>query len=202
MIISHKYRFIFIKTAKTAGTSIEVYLSQFCGPEDIVTPIFPKVEPHRPRNHESGGFYNHMTALELRDRLAPEIWSGYHKFCVERNPWDKTLSHYHMLKARAGGALSLEEYFRNRNFCVNYGLYMDEAGRRMVDQVLRYENLEGELGEVFNQLGVPYGGHLPVRAKAEFRLDRRPYCEVLSPGQREEIAEIFSKEIALWGYRY
>ncbi len=39
MIISHKHKFIFIKTRKTAGTSIEIFLSQFCGKNDILTPI-------------------------------------------------------------------------------------------------------------------------------------------------------------------
>jgi len=42
MIISHKYKFIFIKTVKTAGTSIEVFLNNYCGEEDIITPIHPK----------------------------------------------------------------------------------------------------------------------------------------------------------------
>jgi hypothetical protein len=37
MIINHRYKFIFIKTYKTASTSIEEYLSQFCSAEDTVT---------------------------------------------------------------------------------------------------------------------------------------------------------------------
>src|SRR6266852_6489903 len=56
MIISHKYKLIFIKTVKTAGTSIEVFLSKQCGPMDIVTPIAPPVEGHQSRNYE--GFIN------------------------------------------------------------------------------------------------------------------------------------------------
>ncbi|MGY6529671.1 MAG: sulfotransferase family 2 domain-containing protein [Cyanobacterium sp.] len=37
MIINHRYQFIFIKTYKTASTSIEQYLSKFCSPEDTIT---------------------------------------------------------------------------------------------------------------------------------------------------------------------
>lgn len=33
MLISHRKRFIFTKTAKTAGTSVESYFEQYCMPE-------------------------------------------------------------------------------------------------------------------------------------------------------------------------
>ncbi|UCC92608.1 MAG: hypothetical protein JSW25_08060 [Thermoplasmata archaeon] len=59
LIVSHKHRFIFIKTRKTAGTSIELYLSRFCGEDDIITPIIPVVpdaDYHVPRNWR--GLYN------------------------------------------------------------------------------------------------------------------------------------------------
>ena len=39
MIVSHKHRFIFLKTKKTAGTSIELALSALCDGDDIITPL-------------------------------------------------------------------------------------------------------------------------------------------------------------------
>ena len=44
MIVSHRYRFIFLKTNKTAGASIEIALSRFCDSEDIITPLLPDDE--------------------------------------------------------------------------------------------------------------------------------------------------------------
>ena len=39
MIISHKNKFVFLRTSKTASSSLEVYLSQFCSKEDTITPL-------------------------------------------------------------------------------------------------------------------------------------------------------------------
>lgn len=47
MILSHKHKFIFVKTEKTAGTSLEIALSKFCGPKDIITPIAVEDEEMR-----------------------------------------------------------------------------------------------------------------------------------------------------------
>jgi hypothetical protein len=41
MILSKKHKFIFIKGVKVGGTSIEIALAPFCGPNDVITPITP-----------------------------------------------------------------------------------------------------------------------------------------------------------------
>jgi Sulfotransferase family len=229
MILSHKHKFIFIKTAKTAGTSIEVFLSKHCGPSDVLTPIQPPVEGHQPRNFlgsinpipeilERPGrifsalrhsitsrdkYYRHMPAFEVQKRVPADVWSTYFKFCVERNPWDKVLSHYHMHAAREGGSLSFDEYLARGRFPINYFRYTDRSGQKIiVDRIVRYENLTDELSKVFSQLNIPFGGMLGVTAKSEYRTDRRPYQQVFNDNQRRIVEKAFAKEIELHGYRF
>jgi hypothetical protein len=201
MIISHKYKFIFIKTIKTAGTSIEIYLSPLCGAEDTLTPIQPPAEGHQPRNY--GQYYNHFSAWGLRQSLPPEIWNNYFKFCVERNPWDKTLSDYHMAAARHGGNPSLDDYLKRGRFCSSWELYTDADNSTILpDQILRYESLDEELAGVFDRLSVPFEGKLDVFAKSGYRTDRRPYTEVYTDSQRQQVARSFANEIKQFNYEF
>lgn len=202
MIISHKYQFIFIKTRKTAGTSIETYLSQYCGDLDVLTPISPAVNGHQSRNWD--GYYNHIGACSVREKVGLNIWNKYYKFCVERNPWDKTLSYYHMLNFRNGGNLSLDDYFISADYCVDYLTYVEQQNQSqiIVDKVLQYESLNQELGAVFQSLGIPFSGELNVNEKSEYRTDRRSYKEVLSIEQADLISHAFASEISFFGYSY
>lgn len=228
MILSHKHRFIFIKTGKTAGTSIEVFLSEHCGPDDVLTPITPPEEGHTPRNYQGmvpafrelrardgllaalrhpfakrKRFYRHMPAWIVQTRVPPEVWQNYFKFCVERNPWEKVLSHYHMLSHRQGGTLSLDQYFARGKFPVNYRRYTDPPGSRIiVDRVVRYEHLSEQLAEVFARLNIPFSGSLGVKAKGGYRKDRTPYQLVFNQEQREIIRKVFAREIELHGYHF
>ncbi|MBU2979580.1 sulfotransferase family 2 domain-containing protein [Alteromonas sp. C1M14] len=226
MIISHKHKFIFIKTVKTAGTSIEVYLSQFCDEQDILTPIYPAVAPHQAQHYrgywnpipemckastkermtvlghwmKGKKFRNHASAVNVKHRVPKSIWNNYFKFCVDRNPWDKTLSHYHMLRKRHNMNMTLDQYFANGKLCLNYPKYCDQRGNVLVDRVLNYEALDSQLGEVFKQLSIPFDGGLGVRAKGNYRDDHRPYQKVYTPEQQRFVAQAFSREIDMHAY--
>jgi hypothetical protein len=231
MILSHRHKFIFIKTRKTAGTSIEAMLAPLCGPEDILTPISPPIAGHEARGdrmrwwvgpevarfaaegrwreaQQSLGqwrtrrkFFRHMSAERVRARIPADIWQSYFKFCVERNPFDKSLSHFHMLKAQ-GGVADLDAYLQGDELCRNEPLYTDAKGGLLVDRVLRYEDLDAQMGEVMSALGLPYSGQIGVRAKAGYRTDRAPYRDVLTPTQRARIETLYADEIARHGYQF
>jgi hypothetical protein len=73
MIISHKHKLIFIKPLKVAGTSFELALRDYCGPEDIITLCTPddeKISLERNKvhaqNHTNGSkYFNHVIGIDI-----------------------------------------------------------------------------------------------------------------------------------------
>ena len=197
MIISHKYKFIFIKTFKTASTSVEAYFSQYAGSNDILTPITPLVAGHQPKNH--AGFFNHMSGEEIKKLINPIIWKSYFKFCIERNPFEKVLSFYWMEKAKYH-KLTIDDFLNFDNIGVNIHLYTEKRGKTLVDKIVRYEDLFQQLSSVFSALAIPFEKGLTTKAKTEFRKDHRHYHDVLTPKQQELIKEKFKEEINFYKY--
>lgn len=228
MILSHKHKFIFLKTNKTAGTSIEIALSKHCGPNDIITPISPEDEQLRtelgypgPQNYllplrsygvremsrlvlrrkRTLAFYNHMLAAEVKERIGEQIWNSYFKFCVERNPWDRIISHYYW-HYKSEPRPSLYEYIHSRKPLIlkerGYCLYTID-NQVAVDRICRFENIAEEVEEVRKHVGIPDSLDLP-RAKSSTRKDRRSYHDVLEKREIDAIAELFCDEIRLFGY--
>lgn len=118
VIVSHKHKFIYLKTIKTGGTSVECYLQQLLGPQDICTPhgdggsfVGQNSYNGKCRNYLKPGtrvnftartrlgtltqkmrFWNHMPWQKVRDAVGPAVWNSYYKFTSVRHPWDKVVS--------------------------------------------------------------------------------------------------------------
>ena len=75
MIVSFEHRFAFIKVQKTAGTSVEVFLSQVAGPDAIVTLINPPEAGHEARNFQTAL----VDDAALRARFVPRIVAEHDK---------------------------------------------------------------------------------------------------------------------------
>lgn len=230
MIISHKYKFIFLKTNKTAGTSIEIALSGVCGADDIISPISPEDEKTRsesghpgPQHHlasareygivdvakllvkgrKKNKFYNHISAAELKALIGEETWNSYYKFCFERNPWDRVISLYYW-RCKSEPRPTIAEFIDSgalkRLKRKGLELYSID-GQVAVDKICRFENIPEELELIRTHLDIPEKLELP-RAKSRFRKDQRSYREILDAEQQAIIAELFSDEINLMGYEF
>jgi len=113
MILSHRHRFILLKTRKTGGTSFEIAVSKYMSGDDIVTPVAPADEVVRqslgftgPQNHgpvageRLSRFYNHMSAAEVRALMPAGTFAGYVKAAIVRNPFDYVVSWYFWERSR------------------------------------------------------------------------------------------------------
>ena len=228
MIISHKHKFVFLKTKKTAGTSIELALSPICGDSDILAPLARSEEALRVQrgaqnwrlhgwwggpqpiwkrrwfkfSAQDYGFYNHMPAAEARALLDDDqVWRSYFKFAFDRNPWDRQVSFYYQRYRRRPKPPSFEEFLRlDRHARLNnYDIYSLD-GEVCVDFVGRYENLREDLNYVLRQIGISDRIELP-RVKS-FTPIRLPYHAYYNEETRDLVANWYSREIALLGYAF
>jgi len=238
MIVSHSRKFIFLKTRKTAGTSLEIALSKYCGPEDVLAPLdvdedlrqrvsgrgkqnyarpFRDLTPvqmyrYLSRGQEEMLFTEHMTAIAAMKRLSPEVWDSYFKFTIVRNPFDRMVSRFFWsMKARPDlrgdwHVETLEQFLRYRAEFVNENWLIYTRGDEiLVDDVVRYESFEADLGRISQRIGLDhniYEDMRAIRAKGDFRPangEKKPAARI-GPNEAAIIERLCFKEIEAFRY--
>jgi chondroitin 4-sulfotransferase 11 len=157
VLISHKYKFIFIHIQKTAGTSISSVLDPFC--EDS----YPSLK--------------HWSAARIMEKFGSEIWENYFKFTFIRNPYERLLSWYNMIdKTRCNpnpnpfhehihkntrsfsDFIAMKDGFLSRKGVppqrISQFQILSVDDRIAVDFVGRYENLVGDFNYVCAKLNI------------------------------------------------
>lgn len=217
MIISHRHKFVYVKTRKTASTSLEIALSRFCGPEDVITKIVAKDQALRerlgypgPQNEVVRGragrtfeLINHTPAVVARELLG-DRWNEYFTFTIERNPFDRVISQYWWEFQGLADPPPVSQFLeRGRpELLSNWHLYTADD-RLIVDHVGRYESLAESLTTVAERIGLAEPIVLPEqKTKSEFRRDRRPWRQVLSAADRGIIEAVCRRELAAFGYAW
>lgn len=219
MIINHEKKIIFMKTKKTAGTSLEIALSKFCGANCVIAPIAPIDEKKRAilgyrtaQNYSNtywpsekaqsvGKFTAHTPATVIKQGIPQMVWESYKKITIVRNPFDVAISRYFW----EGGADMGMDFL---NYLKRFPSHLQEnlkiaTGRERIDLdcYIRYENFRHDL--ISNDLGYLWETFTCINAKA----DRRPSkgASVLEmyrqfPEAEEIVAKYCDRELDFFGY--
>ncbi|MFP3943969.1 MAG: sulfotransferase family 2 domain-containing protein [Alphaproteobacteria bacterium] len=216
MLVSHKYRFIFLRTEKTAGTSLLAALQDVAGDESerasLKRPAWARYSPiHHgalKRNFPQWfGLHPHATARQVRAVLGRKIFDSYFKFAVERNPWDRQVSlYFHREWKKNNSDTDFDRdmrsfLYRNSEYVRlnNWSMYAID-GSIVADRVLRYENLSEEIGRLRADLGIEEKLSMPrMRSYAP---DRPHYSTYYSDWTRDLVARWYAREIEALGYEF
>ena len=181
--------YIFIHINKTAGTSII----------DVIGKPFRK----------------HLTSREVIKVIGQKKWDAAYKFAVVRNPWDKVVSQYkHNIKVNSSNMTNRKISFKDWVGCT-FGEPKDEIyyarpqmflpqvewlknyeGHIDMDKIIRFENLNEGINEVFEVLSID--SKLP-------HLNRTPktaYSDYYDDKSRQIVSDWFHEDIKEFSYTF
>jgi hypothetical protein len=179
MIVNHRYKFIFVKTRKTAGTSLECALSKYCDHKDILTNSHDENEEleRTSRGYQGAnpypGLEAHAQACEIKEKL-PNIWEDYTKFTIVRDPLEYAISEFFWSKHKNIDPVTQDtpndfDLWAHRRLKAgssdNWWIYTIKH-KPCMDFYVRYEQLHEDLTKLSKVLDLP--GDLGIEIK-EFK---------------------------------
>lgn len=196
--INHDKKYIFIRTAKTASTSILDYLNILNddGSFNVKYPYDP----------------NHIPSTFIKDNF-PEYFNEYFKFAFIRNPWSRMVSMWKMSIQCHASTPDFKNYVKSiptLEWMPDKGCH-EEPPREVwlhkyssmyeftkgSDFIGRFENLEKDLNTICDKIGIP-SQQLPHINKSE----HKHYTEYYDDETREIVTERYAKDIEYFGYKF
>lgn len=223
MLISHKYKFIFVHIYKTAGTSVtNVFLpharliDRLVYDHPVVKPIVRKIVTlmnwHDDGLKQFTGFHKHAKAYEFRDKLGRKTYASYFKFTFVRNPFDFLVSlYFYNLQNEehpqhdAISKMSFAEYLakliaskppRQTDFVTD-----PESGEVIVDYIGRFETIEKDVRNIQNAVGINQKRGIPHHNPSTKRT-RKTYTEYYDKKTRKLVETYFGDDLANFGYSF
>lgn len=128
MLISHKHKFIYTKTKKTASTTVAAFFTQYCTERENLKQVDSIDEHHdshgiigrrvRGKHTSPNKFDVNTNISEIKKYLGEKNFNDYFKFTVIRNPFDRFISIYSFAK-------NLEKKLRKRIVDPRWGFGFD-----------------------------------------------------------------------------
>ena len=180
-MISHAYKCIFIHQRKCAGTSI--------------------IRAFDLNLSDADWHFMNDGVLSPEYAFAP---AGYFRFAVVRNPWDRFVSGWKYCSSTRHRSLRdvltnlpREGHDYRHLTRPQHATLYDDAGRLVVDYIVRYESLQQGFDSVCDIIGKP-------RRVLEHHNQghRTHYADYFNEGTRRIFLRHFGRDVELFGYRY
>lgn len=215
MLVSHRKKFIYTKTVKTASTSVESYFEPYCMADGQWTFAHHRdqyvgaegIVGYRGPDAAGKVWFNHMSAAEIRSRVGAEVWAAYYKFCVVRNPFDKLVSWFYFQLHK--GILApptdnrVVDAFRHR---LSQGIpVLDRdkyviSGSLCVDYAIHFEDLEHGIDHVCRELDVPFEPGRVPNLKGGIRDASVDLGDFYTPELVRNVERAYAFELQTFGY--
>jgi hypothetical protein len=213
MLVSHKYKFIFLKAKKVSGTSTEAFLERYCLSDEL-----EKSHQHKHESDETisefgiignritqiyDKWYHHKSADEIRRDIGDKIWNSYVKICNIRNPFDVAVSYYCRQIPFEANKTEFENFIKKQE-TIDYLLTNKQIwsydGKFNFDFYIRQENLKIDLENLIKKINLPfYDLNIPTY---KMRHIRPHYSQYYNENTRKIIEHHFKDELKFFNYSF
>jgi chondroitin 4-sulfotransferase 11 len=207
MLISHKYKFVFIGVPKTGSTSVRNSLSKYGD-------VFSITDTSSP-------VYVHAKSKELKKYFIQNKWNWdeYFKFAFVRNPWDSIVSQYFykinfVNREKLNAPYNKEFMIRCKllkNKCNNFNSavklnlltfdnqinWIIDKKECIIDYIGRFETLEEDFKNICEKINLP-----ETRLKHENETEHKHYSEYYDKESIEIIKKKFKLDIKIFNYKF
>lgn len=194
VLVCNKFSFVFLKTRKTASTSVEMLFEPLCAPPGHAVTEQTRTlhssygivgsrlrAPRAPWWDRllRGEWRNHMPAETIRRRLGARRWNAMCRISTVRNPFGRTISHFHWRRRDRNFAgmdfaeirAEFQSYIRSERWPDDSEVVLID-GRLVVDECIRFECLREDITSLIARRNLPID---PARlASAKAMPARRP----------------------------
>jgi len=217
MLLSLKYRFLFVHIAKTGGTSVRAAWQGLRWRDPWYYPMFLCSRLSSLSGHRiATKLPRHAKVVAAKELLPREVFEELFKFAFVRNPWDLQVSSFHHIRRERpqylGGHEDFEGFLRwkldpdrpyqyhiDTSIELQSDYLIDLHGQVVVDFIGRYERLPEDYAEACRRIGIPAPA-LPHERRASDR--KKDYRTYYTDETAELVARRFARDIELLGYRF
>ncbi|SDX80628.1 Sulfotransferase family protein [Allochromatium warmingii] len=217
MLLSPKYRFLFVHIAKTGGTSVRAALEGLRWRDPWYYPMFLCSRfSHLSGHRLATKLPRHAKIVAAKELLPKDYFDSLFKFAFVRNPWDLQVSSFHHIRRERpqylGGHDNFADFLRwklnperpyqyhlDTSITLQTEYLIDLSGQVVVDFIGRYEQLQDDFATICTRIGIQTP-RLPHARQATDR--QRDYRGYYSDDTAELVAQYFARDIQMLGYRF